>query len=68
MSLEGLTQFCAALGRALLGATRDLATIVLVIAMFQVLVLRHPFPELLSILAGLALVIDFFRAHSITRF
>jgi hypothetical protein len=57
MPLTSLTKFSAALGRALLGASRDLAAIVLVIALFQVLVLRQPFPELLTILAGLGLVI-----------
>lgn len=51
------SSFGAALGRALFGATRDLAPIIMVITVFQVLVLRQPFPELLSILAGLALII-----------
>jgi hypothetical protein len=46
-----------ALGGALLGASRDLTPIVLVIFLFQLLVLRQPFPELVSILAGLGLVI-----------
>lgn len=46
-----------ALGKALLGSCRDLTPIVLVIALFQVLVLRQPFPELASSLAGLGLVI-----------
>ena len=45
------------LGKALLGACRDLAPIVIVIAIFQILVLRQPFPELVSVLAGLVLVI-----------
>ena len=57
MSLAILTKFSAALGQALLGATRDLAPIITVITLFQVLVLNQPFPELLSILAGLVLVI-----------
>ena len=57
MPLAILTKFSAALGRALLGASRDLAPIITVIALFQVLVLHQPFPELLSILAGLGLVI-----------
>jgi uncharacterized protein DUF1538 len=57
MSLAILTKFSAALGRALLGASRDLAPIIMVIALFQVLVLRQPFPELSSILGGLILVI-----------
>ena len=46
-----------ALGGALLGACRDLAPIVIVIAIFQILILRQPFPELVSVLAGLGLVI-----------
>lgn len=50
-------QFGAALGRSLLGACRDLAPIVLVIGVFQILVLRQPFPEFFSILTGLVLVI-----------
>jgi hypothetical protein len=45
------------IGVALLGACRDLAPIVIVITLFQVLVLRQPFPELVSVLAGLGLVI-----------
>lgn len=46
-----------ALGGALLGASRDLMPIVLVISLFQLLVLRQPFPELVSVLSGLGLVI-----------
>jgi len=57
MPLAILTKSSAALGRALLGASRDLAPIITVITLFQVLVLHQPFPELLSILAGLGLVI-----------
>ena len=45
------------IGAALLGACRDLAPIVVVIALFQILILRQPFPELVSVLAGLGLVI-----------
>ena len=46
-----------ALGSALSGACRDLAPIVIVISLFQILVLQQPFPELISILFGLSLVI-----------
>lgn len=46
-----------ALGAALLGASRDLAPIIAVIALFQMLVLKQPFPELLSVCFGLVLVI-----------
>ncbi|NNF97972.1 MAG: DUF1538 domain-containing protein [Desulfobacteraceae bacterium] len=52
-----LPDFLKALGRSLLGACRDLAPIILVIALFQVLVLQQPFPELVSVLAGLGLVV-----------
>lgn len=45
------------MGKALLGACRDLAPIIIVIAIFQILVLQQPFPELVSVLAGLVLVI-----------
>ena len=55
--MSSLKQFGAALVKALLGAGRDLAPIVLVIALFQGFVLRQPFPELFSILIGLGLVI-----------
>ena len=57
MPLAILTKSSASLGRALLRASRDLAPIITVIALFQLLVLHQPFPELLSILAGLGLVI-----------
>jgi hypothetical protein len=57
MSPKSLSDFIKALGHALFGASRDLAPIIMVIALFQVLVLRQPFPEMLSILAGLGLVI-----------
>ncbi len=46
-----------ALGMALLGACRDLAPIVIVITIFQLLILRQPFPDLVSVLGGLALVV-----------
>lgn len=57
MSLALLTEFGAIMGRALLKASRDLVPIIMVIGLFQVLVLQQPFPELLSILSGLGLVI-----------
>ena len=41
----------------ILGACRDLLPIILVIAVFQLLVLRQPFPELLNVIVGLILVI-----------
>jgi hypothetical protein len=57
MSAGLSTSLPKALGAALLGACRDLAPIVIVIAVFQILVLRQPFPELVSVLTGLVLVI-----------
>lgn len=57
MQLTIIKEFGLFLGRATLSASRDLAPIIAVIAMFQVLVLRQPFPELLSTLTGLGLVI-----------
>ena len=52
-----LPKLMKTLGVALLGSCRDLAPIVIVIALFLVLVLQQPFPELVSVLAGLGLVI-----------
>ena len=46
-----------ALFRAMLGSLRDLLPIVTVIAFFQLAVLQEPLPDLLSILAGLVLVL-----------
>ncbi|MDJ0850672.1 MAG: DUF1538 domain-containing protein [Myxococcota bacterium] len=43
--------------RLIAGSARDLASIVVVIAFFQAVVLRQPFPELGSTLAGLAMVV-----------
>lgn len=44
------------LAKLLLGTFRDLAPIVMVVAFFQIVVLRQPFPDLESMLAGLLLV------------
>ena len=52
-----LTRTGGLLGRALLGSARDVSPIIGVIVVFQILVLRQPFPELASVLAGLGLVI-----------
>ena len=57
MSDRVASSFAASFGRSLLGAGRDLLPIVLVIALFQVVILRQPLPEVLSILAGLVLVV-----------
>jgi hypothetical protein len=57
MPMSMLRQAGAALGMALLGSCRDLAPIVVVIALFQVVILRQPFPEFFSIAMGLGLVV-----------
>ncbi len=57
MQLSIYTKFFEALGQALLRSCRDLLPIITVIVLFQVLILHQPFPELLSTLAGLGLVI-----------
>lgn len=41
----------------ILGAARDLVPIILVIVVFQLAVLRQPFPELVNVIVGLVLVI-----------
>ena len=43
--------------RHVLGACRDLAPIILVITVFQLVVLRKPFPELLNVVSGIIFVI-----------
>jgi len=57
MKVETLSKLIKALSAALLSACRDLAPIIAVIAIFQILVLRQPLPELFSILSGLVLII-----------
>ncbi len=57
MPMSTLRQAGTALGKALLGSVRDLAPIVIVIAVFQVMILRQPFPEFFSIAMGLVLVV-----------
>ena len=57
MQLAFIKEIGLFLGRATLGASRDLAPIVGVISLFQLLVLRQPFLELASTLAGLGLVV-----------
>ncbi|MEN8808260.1 MAG: DUF1538 domain-containing protein [Desulfobacterales bacterium] len=57
MLTELLLNMIKTMGKALLGACRDLAPIIIVIAIFQILILQQPFPELVSVLAGLVLVI-----------
>ena len=47
----------AAFVRGVIGAVRDLAPIILVIAFFQIVVLKQPFPNLGAVVAGLACVI-----------
>ena len=57
MTRPAFSKISQIFGRALWGSGKDLAPIVGVIVVFQVLVLQQPFPELVSILAGLGLVI-----------
>ena len=57
MTMRGMALFFSLLGKALLRALRDLAPIIAVIAVFQGLVLRQPFPEMATTLAGLGLVV-----------
>ncbi len=52
-----MTLFLTAMLRRTVGALRDLAPIVIVIAFFQVVVLRQPFPDLLNVVVGLVCVI-----------
>ena len=52
-----MTRFFAATLQLTVNALRDLAPIILVIAFFQIVVLRQPFPDLLSVLIGLLCVI-----------
>ena len=46
-----------ALGSSLTGSARDLAPIVGVVVLFQVVILKQPFPELISTVFGLLLVV-----------
>lgn len=57
MPLAFIKEIGIFLGRATLSASRDLAPIIAVIGLFQILVLKQPFPELVSMLMGLVLVI-----------
>jgi hypothetical protein len=52
-----LTGTSRAWGRAVAEGARDLGPIVVVVAVFQLLVLRQPFPDLASTLVGLAAVL-----------
>ncbi len=52
-----MARFIRNLAKGILGAIRDLAPIILVIAFFQIVVLQQPFPNLGSVLVGLACVI-----------
>ena len=52
-----MTRTLAALARRTAGALRDLAPIILVIAFFQIVVLRQPFPNLAGIAVGLLCVV-----------
>ncbi len=51
-----MLQALASLGRLILGTTRDLAPIIVVVAFFQIVVLEQPFPDLEKIAGGLVMV------------
>ena len=53
----GVTRFLAAMLRLTVNALRDLAPIILVIAFFQTVILRQPFPDMMSVVLGLLCVI-----------
>jgi len=57
MNASPFNRLISALSVALLGACRDLAPIIAVICVFQILVLKQPLPELFSVLSGLVLII-----------
>ena len=46
-----------ALGSSMLNSLRDLTPIILVIAFFQLLVLKQPVPDLAGLLGGILLVV-----------
>ena len=52
-----MTRFLAAMPQLTVNSLRDLAPIIVVIAFFQIVVLRQPFPDLLSVLIGLLCVV-----------
>ena len=52
-----VVEVAVALGRRMVGAARDLAPIVAVVAFFQIVVLRQPFPNLAEVLIGLVCVV-----------
>ncbi len=52
-----MTRFLIAMLQLTVNALRDLAPVILVIAFFQIVVLRQPFPDLLNVLIGLLCVI-----------
>lgn len=55
--IRELAYLLTAIFRRLAGSVRDLAPIVLVIAFFQIVVIRQPFPNLWNVIAGLACVV-----------
>ena len=52
-----MTRFVAALLRQTVGALRDLAPIIAVIAFFQIVVIQQPFPNLGNVVIGLVCVV-----------
>ena len=52
-----MPRFVVAMSRQTLGSLRDLAPIFAVIAFFQIVVLRQPFPDLVNVAVGLVAVV-----------
>jgi hypothetical protein len=57
MSRNDFRELFREFGRILAGACRDLSPIVLVVVVFQLLVVRQPFSDLVTALVGLAMVV-----------
>jgi len=55
--LYPVTRAFKSLGLHVAGAARDLAPIIAVVVFFQLVVLRQPFPDLVSVIVGLVLVV-----------
>ena len=52
-----MLRFALAMAKRILGAVRDLLPIVAVIVLFQVVVIREPFPDVVSVVVGLVCVV-----------
>ena len=52
-----MTRFLTTILRLTVNSLRDLAPIIVVIAFFQIVVLRQPFPDMLNVVLGLLCVV-----------